>query len=258
MANSSLRALVTGATGFIGGHLCRLLEQTGWDVHAIVRRESSEGKVSGLAPKTIIHRFSGNTEELCRIVGDHPPDIAFHLASRFIVDHKPSQVSELVKSNVEFGAQLIEALSQSGIRCLVNAGTSWQHYGNAEYDPVNLYAATKQAFEQLLPYYASVHSLRVVTLKLFDTYGPGDTRGKIMQLLVRVAKGTEALEMSEGKQLIDLVHVTDVAKAFLVSAERVLSGKVAGHESYAVGSGAPVTLRRLVEIFSECRGREPP
>jgi nucleoside-diphosphate-sugar epimerase len=62
-------------------------------------------------------------------------------------------------------------MQAAGIRRLVNAGTTWQHYLGQVYDPVNLYAATKQAFEAILKFYTSTRDFQAITLELTDTYG---------------------------------------------------------------------------------------
>jgi len=60
--------------------------------------------------------------------------------------------------------------------------------------------------------------------------------------------------MSPGDQLMDLVHVDDVVRAFIVAAERLLDGKVKKHDIYAVSSGAPLRLRDVVELYQQATG----
>lgn len=242
-------ALITGAGGFVGGHLAHRLLHEGWQVHAIVRDGSRVGddlRHGGL----ITHVHDGSTQCMINIVRDAEPTIAFHLASLFIAEHHPEQVEPLITSNVLFGAQLLEGLRAANVPFLVNTGTSWQHYGDAEYNPVCLYAATKQAFEDIVRYYTEATTLRAVTLKLFDTYGPNDHRQKLFALLRRAADSGEQLLMSPGEQLIDLVYIDDVVDAFLMAEVRLFSGLVERQESYVVSSMAPMKLRCLVELYA--------
>jgi nucleoside-diphosphate-sugar epimerase len=184
------------------------------------------------------------------IVRQAKPDVVFHLASHFVSDHQTYEVQRLIESNVLFGTQLVEAMTLEGQCNLVNTGTSWQHYGGKDYCPANLYAATKQAFEDILEFYVEVRELRVISLKMFDTYGPGDSRNKLVNALLAAAKTGEKLLMSPGEQSIDLVHVDDVVQAFIRSAELLRSGSCIGHQRFGVSSGAPITVRTLV---SECQ-----
>ncbi|MBT0653786.1 NAD-dependent epimerase/dehydratase family protein [Geomobilimonas luticola] len=255
---ASRKALLTGATGFIGSHVARRLVESGWSVHVILRADSDLSPISGILDRITVHRHDGSTEGLEDIVRQVAPDTVFHLASLFLAQHRPEDVESLVRSNVLFGAQLLEAMVKHGVRRLVNTGTSWQHYESRDYSPVNLYAATKQAFEDILRYYVEATSLRAISLKLFDTYGPGDPRPKLFTLLRRVAQEQQPLAMSPGEQLIDLVYIDDVTDAFLMAAERLLADLVPGHESYAVSSGAPVRLRELVETYGRVLDRPLP
>ncbi len=249
------RALLTGATGFVGSHLCRRLARDGWDVHAVVRPSSDLSILDGGPREIAAHRHDGTTRGLSAIVASVQPDVVFHLASLFLARHRPDDVAPLVESNVLFGTQLLEAMTGTGSSRLVNCGTSWQHYRDAGYSPVCLYAATKQAFEDIARYYVEATPLRVVTLKLSDTYGPRDPRAKLFYLLRNCAASGQPLAMSPGDQRLDLVYVDDAVDAFVLAASRLAAGAVAGHETYAVSSGAPMRLRDLADTYSRVTGR---
>lgn len=251
---SSQRALVTGATGFIGGNLTRALLDQGWRVSCLVRPGTDPGRLPKGADLIVYDQQHG-IRGLAGLLSELQPAVVFHMASRFLAAHAPEDIPDLVASNIQFGAELLEAMTLSQTSLLVNAGTSWQHYQSRAYSPVNLYAATKQALEALLQYYVEAGGVRCVTLKLFDTYGPNDPRPKLFHLLGRVAASSETLAMSPGEQLIDLVHIDDVIQAFLLAAQRLLAGEVVSAESYGVSSGRPIPLRELVAIYAQVSGR---
>ena len=150
--------------------------------------------------------------------------------------------------------QLCEAIACHGATKLINVGTAWQNYLNRNYDPVNLYAATKQAMEVIIDYYANARGVGCVTLRLCDTYGEGDTRKKIFNLLEKAISEKKKLSMSPGSQLIDFVYVNDVVSAFCVAAERVLNMDVSKHEVFAVRSGKPWRLRDVIDLYLKIRG----
>lgn len=245
------RALVTGANGFIGSHLLARLLAEGWEVHSIVRPGSNLVPLGAMQDDLLLHVHDGTTANMQTIMSTARPKLVFHLASMFLAEHQPTDVEGLIQSNLLFGTQLAEAMVREGALWMVNAGTVWQHYENQVYSPVNLYAATKQAFEALLQYYVEASGLCVITLKLSDTYGPDDPRPKLMNLLKRLAADNQPLAMSPGEQFIDLVHVDDVVRAFVVAGEQLLSGAVKGHERYAVSSSQPLRLRELVHRYVE-------
>ena len=252
--NETRTALLTGASGFIGAHLARRLLAVGWQVHLVLRPEAQLDDALS-HPALHCHRHDGSTEDLIRIVGAARPQVVFHLASLFLAQHKPEEVEPLVRSNVLFSTQLAEAMMQHGVRLLLNTGTSWQHYEDRAYDPVCLYAALKQAFEAVLRYYVETGSLRVLTLKLFDTYGPGDKRPKLLHLLRKLAHSGETLAMSPGEQLIDLVYIDDVLDAFMLGAQRLLQGEGEAMEDFGVSSGAPLPLQQLAALVGRVAGK---
>lgn len=237
------RALVTGATGFVGRHLVRRLVADGWSVDALVRgpgREVAEGARA--------HPVPVDVDGLIALVADLRPVTCFHLATAFRGVHVPADIAPMVEANVGFGTMLAEAVSRAGDCRFVNTGTVWQHYDARPYSPVSLYAATKQALADVLVFYAEVEGLDVVTLELTDTYGPGDTRPKLLPVLARAAHEGTTLELTDGTQLIDLLHVSDAVSALLAAADAEPGA------TYGASSGGAITLRELVERFESVTG----
>jgi nucleoside-diphosphate-sugar epimerase len=226
-------------------------------VHVVVRPES-DVTVLAKAHEVAIHVHDGTTSGLLAIVSTAAPHTVFHLASLFLSEHRPDDIERLVSSNLLFATQLVESMVQAGVWQLVNTGTSWQHFEGRDYSPVNLYAATKQAFEAILQYYVEATPLRAITLKLYDTYGPGDQRAKLFKLLRHVADQHEPLSMSPGEQLIDLVHIDDILKAYTIAADLLHRKQIAGHEVFVVSSGAPIKLKDLVVMYARLLGQEIP
>ncbi|MFG6284368.1 NAD-dependent epimerase/dehydratase family protein [Sphingomonas sp. S6] len=232
------RALVTGATGFIGGHLVDVLARAGWEVHALARTTPPPHPAQ-------IHWLDGSQQRLQAILSDVQPDVTFHLASLFLATHTPEQAEDLATANIVFPLQLVEAMVRTGCRRLVNTGTAWQFAETGAPLPVNLYAATKQAFDAILTYYQDAEALSVVSLRLFDTYGPGDPRRKLIRILLDAARSGEVLDMSPGEQIVDLTHVDDVVAAFMTAGQRLITTPDPLAEDWFV-SGERQTLRGLV------------
>jgi len=254
-----MRVLLTGAGGFIGSHLARRLAGEGHETHVILRPDSARDGLESCLDRLVIHVHGGETAQLLDILSRAQPEVTFHLASRFVAEHQNHQVRGLVTDNLLFPTQLLEGLAHCGCRCLVNTGTAWQHYaGDDQYHPVCLYAATKQAFEALARFYVEAHQLEMITLKLFDTYGPADRRGKLFSILRQAARDKTPLVMSAGQQELDLVYIDDVVAAFIQAAQRLSRGKVRGMESYGVSSGRQIRLKELVALFSRIAGKEVP
>lgn len=248
------RVLLTGATGFVGGHLARSLVDQGAHVTALVR-PGTTAVPDGVVPVEI----PTTAASLVAAVASSRPDVCIHLATRFLARHRPDQLVGLLEANVVFGARLAEALVAAGPVPLVDAGTIWQHVDGAAFVPANLYAATKQAFRDLLVAYALHDGLPVARLTLTDTYGPGDRRPKLVPLLVRAARTGETVELSSGHQLVDLVHVSDVVAGFESVAEELVNARTRrapedGIVRYGLSAGEIPSVRDLVATIEGLTG----
>lgn len=252
-SKSDKRAILTGGTGFVGSNLVKYLIANGWQVNVIVRPDTNTEILNYYQKhiKFYVHDFT--TRGMLNIFKESSPFIVFHLASLFLSEHKSDDIESLIQSNVTFSTQLTEAMIRTDVKYLINTGTSWQHFDNEEYNPVNLYAATKQAFESILSYYSNAYELKVLTLKLFDTYGPNDTRKKLIHLLWQTATQQVPLSMSPGKQLVDLVYIDDVVSAFNLAVTSVVT-QSHSHTCYGVSSGSPISIIDLVSIFQTVTG----
>ena len=249
-----MRALVTGASGFLGSRLTRCLLRDGWQVTALLRETSSLTALEalGIAGQVTIVRIG---DGLGDIVAAATPDVVFHTAAVARGGDGPGDAQDLLQSNVVFPALLLAHMKAAGCSALVNTGTSWQNCAGAAFSPFNLYASSKQAFEDVIEGYC-LGGLRATTLRLFDTYGPGDTRNKIADLVIKALLSGEALKMSPGEQVIDLGHIDDIAAGFVAAGRRTLECP-AGHEVFAL-PGERMRLRDLAAMIGGLAGCEVP
>jgi len=233
------------------------LQRAGWTVAALTRPGAKALDATHIERA---YEYTGNTVEVIDAVQHFDPTAVFHLASLVVGTHSPAQVAGLVESNILLGTQLAEGMRLAGCTVLVNAATAWQNYAAAapfdspEYHPANLYAATKQAFEEILQFYVETAGFRVISLRLYDSYGPGDTRRKLIPLLLNAAGQGHPLRMSPGDQILDLVHVDDIAAAFLHAANLLLADPEPRMQAYAVPGGQRRTLREVAETLERSLG----
>ncbi|MDD2341528.1 MAG: NAD-dependent epimerase/dehydratase family protein [Tolumonas sp.] len=247
-----MRILITGISGYVGSHLANCLFSRGYTVFGLIRREIQDPAVSGFLSD--IKLFSFNNDNLVSVISEIKPDVVIHLASLYLASHDYSQISELVRSNVEFPCKLLEAMEVNGVKKLINTGTSWQHYNSESYEPVNLYAATKQAFDDIVKYYTSAKGFSCITLKLFDTYGPNDQRGKLISLLDKLAETGDTLSMSAGEQYIEISHISDVCAAYFHALDMLKNAKAGYNEHFGVDSNSRLKLRELVTVYENTNG----
>ncbi|MGX9758150.1 NAD-dependent epimerase/dehydratase family protein [Clostridioides difficile] len=248
------RILITGGTGYIGSSLAEMLCKLGYEVHIIVRKESNLILLSDIKDTVKIHIFEGQTLELIDTIRKINPNLIIHLASLFIGSHTSAQLQEIIESNILFSTQVLEAASKSNTKYFINTGTHWQNYNDECYNPVNLYAATKEAFEIISKYYLQTSNMSMITLKLIDTYGPFDPRSKIINLLKKIHSTGEVLHMSSGEQELGLLYIDDVIKAYLVAIEKVQEMKPKEMESFLALPKEIHSLRSVVDIFQNVIG----
>jgi nucleoside-diphosphate-sugar epimerase len=252
-----MRLLITGATGFIGNHVTRRLVAQ-HEVGALVREGYRKERLDGIAPAPQHLVWNGTSAGMTALLADFKPACVLHLATRFVGSvHKPADLDMMIESNIRFPSQLLDAMVAAGCRDFISTGSIAQHCNNAAYAPLNFFAASKQAFADILTYYVQVGGLRrALTLELSDTYGPNDPRSKLIHLLNRTAASGEALGMSPGGQHVDFVHVDDIVKAYehgLTLLPQIPEGE---QRIYAVRSDKAITVKDFVALYNSLNAKQ--
>lgn len=247
-----MRVLITGITGYIGSHLARSLLPD-HEVFGLVREPIHTEYIADFQDQLHFAPVNGSYASVEAALKEIHPDIVYHLAAYYTGTHGPEITPTLIASNITFGAYLLEAMSVCGCSALVYASTVMAHYRGEKYHPLNLYAATKQAFSDLLAYYTSAGLLRAVTLVLSDTYGPDDHRPKILNLIKQAAQTEVRIALSSGEQDYDVVHIDDVVSAFCLAGEGLLKGRFRS-DIFQIVPERPLTLRQTVEKMCQVNG----
>jgi len=254
------RALVTGATGFIGMHLCRRLADAGIRPVALVRPSSDSARIKRLRELADIAVAGDNATDLADAFTQSAPEVVFHLAARYIATHTPADIPDLIADNVCLTARICEAATGTSCRALVYAGTARQNAGSAPGDttpsPNTLYAASKQAGDEIIDYYARTRDLNAVTLKIYDSYGPGDPRRNFLTVLAGATARGETLNASPGDQRLHTVHVDDLIDGFVHAGNLLATGDLGGRHSYTLPSPQAITLRELAQTWARASGLE--
>jgi nucleoside-diphosphate-sugar epimerase len=247
--------LISGVTGHLGRQLAKRLVGAGIETHGVTRQDATP---IDRHDTVIHHRIDGSTEDLLSIVDQVRPDTIFHTAALARREHQRGDIAPFVQANITLGCQLLEAMRWSGCRHFVTAGSYLQHFDTDGFRSLNLYAATKQAFEAVLEYYADAYDFAGLRLTLSDIYSEHDRRPKLMTEIASAwaAKRPVGLQMDEA--WVDLIHVDDAAAAFL-QAGQLLEENVAYRGTvhrYSVTSGHDVSATELVDLFERLGGRK--
>jgi UDP-glucose 4-epimerase len=254
-----MRCVVTGGAGFIGSHVVDRLVADGHDV--VVLDNLATGRRANLAQHEGQARFAfveGDVADVAAATAaTRGADWVLHLAG--LADIVPSieRPLEYHRANVDGTAVMLEASRAAGVKRFVYAASS-SCYGipdvyptpeDAPMRPMYPYAFTKLTGENFALHWARVYGLPVVSLRLFNVYGPRSrTTGAYgavfgVFLAQKLAKKPFTV-VGDGTQARDFTFVTDVADAFVRAAEASLAGEVLN-----VGTGRPQSVNRLVELL---------
>lgn len=238
-----MKIVITGATGYIGRNLVKQAGEK-HEVYAIIRESSNISRIRNKAKECIVYDKNTIYDELKRI----QPDIVIHLAGVFYSTHTKENIATLLESNVCFGAIIVDAAVEAGCRKFINTGTYWEHYNKETYNPVNLYAATKKAMEDLMLFYVKAKQCSCITLKIFDSYGPADERGKILNLIKGLEEGS-AIEMSPGEQKSFYCYIDDLVEGYICAITQISNMLSGQYKAYVLRGEVPSRLKDVVDIY---------
>jgi nucleoside-diphosphate-sugar epimerase len=234
--------IVTGATGFIGSNLVEKLLKHGANIIAIIHKKKPVHNII----ESI--KFDGTYDSIYKPLENKRIDGIIHLATMFLSKHKADQIGDLIDSNIKFGTFLLEVAKNKQIPFFVNTTTYAQSFDHNGYNPQNLYAATKQSFEDIIKYYEVDSEISFTTLELTDTYGKGDTRPKFINQLLKAIEYDSTFKMSKGEQEINYLNIEDASDSFITAINLIQKGDIGSGEHFSVYSNETYKLIDLVNF----------
>lgn len=253
-------ALVTGAAGFIGCHLCERLLAEGYAVRGLdsftphYPRVLKEQNLADLrnSPSFSLHERDIAGSEVDDLV--QGVDVVFHLAARPGVRDSWVEFNEYVHSNIVGTKRLLDACAGRPVRFVCASSSSV--YGNARelpvtegapLHPISPYGASKVMTETMAEAYAYSHGLDVVRLRYFSVYGPRQRPDMgVARFLEAAATGGEITVFGDGRQLRDMTYVGDAVQATIGAADLAEPGTV-----YNIASGEPRALVEVLDTLGE-------
>ncbi len=256
-----MKALVTGAGGFVGGAVARALRTQGDDVRGFSRGSHPELSAMGVDQRRGDIADDRAVQDAVRGV-----DVVFHAAAKVAAG---GRYADFHATNVRGTDNVIAACRKCGVPVLVYTSTPSVAFGRSDLEGVDesigysdqhdsLYGRTKAEAERLLLAAAS-DELRTVALRPHLVWGPGDT-----SLLPRVVQRgrSGALRRIDGPaKRMDVTYIDDAVHAHLLAAERLLAGgeaaaRVCGN-AYFLNSGEPVEIWEFIDRLLAAAGVAP-
>ena len=243
-AFSVRRLLVTGATGFIGWHLCRELVGLGAEVHALARGATTVNVPAGCKVWAV---DMADVEALRQAMGVVRPDTVFHLAS--VVDARQDRglVLPLLHSNLVAAIHLALVCEELGCGHIVAVGSSEEPVNHeVETAPMSPYAAAKASATVYFRMFHRVFGLPVVILRPFLTYGPRQaSRTKLIPYTISMLLRGESPKLGSGRRVCDFIFVADVVRGLLKAG---LTDNVFGR-TLDLGTGVGTSVREVIELL---------
>lgn len=254
------RVLVTGASGFIGSHLCRRLVAEGADVHALTPAVSSvyPGRLLDLRESITLHEANiTDRSAMNDLATTIRPSVVFHLAAYTHVGKSWQRVDECVQSNVQGTVNLLKALEPVGYERFINTGTS-EIYGDidvpfredAQVNPCSPYSVSKYAAERFCRMFHQGHGWPIVMVRPFNAYGPAQSPDRIVPETIVRALRKQELKTTSGKQTREFNYVEDLADGFVKLAT---TPDIEG-EIFNLGCGEDVAIRDVVIMILDLMG----
>jgi nucleoside-diphosphate-sugar epimerase len=237
-----MRVLVTGATGFVGRHVCRELAARGVTTFGLSRSAALHTLPDGVNP---IGADVTRREELIAALADVRPSHVVHLAA--VGATEPFlPIEEAQRVNLTGTIHVLEASQRSGVARFVHVGTAYEHSATVSPHPPNPYVASKVAAWSFWHTFIQEHELDAVALRLYYVYGPGQING-LIPAAIRAALNHACFEMTPGEQWRDFVYVSDVVAALLAA----LTVSDVHGQTYDIGTGAGLQVKTAVRRIFE-------
>ena len=248
------RVLVTGATGFTGGHLARALVRRG---HTVVAPVRDPARAAGLAADGVT-LAEGDIRDRASIErAASGAEVIYHIAA--IYRQAGLRDQEYRAVNAHAVGTVVDAAARAGVRRVVHCSTVGVH-GDVEHPPANedaplkpgdIYQLTKLEGEQVAREASARTGVEVVIARPTGIYGPGDRR---LLKLFRGVSRRRFVVLGNGEIFYHLTHIDDLVEGFR------LCGEVPGAagRTYILAGGEVTTLNDLIGVIAEVAGVKPP
>jgi dihydroflavonol-4-reductase len=253
-----VRVLVTGATGFTGGHLAQHLIRHGDEVRALVRPRSRERFDRSPLPGNGVTACEGDlmdTAAVRRAVDG--VDVVYHIAATYREAGQPDSAYRAI--NVDGTRNILEAAMAANVKRVVHCSTGGVHghidnppaNEDAPFNPGDVYQETKLAAEQLAREYGAANGLDVVVARPIGIYGPGDKR--FLTMFRGLARGRFPM-IGNGQAFYHLTFIADLVEGFrLCGTEPAAAGR-----TYILAGPRYTTLEQLVRMVASELKVAPP
>jgi nucleoside-diphosphate-sugar epimerase len=257
------KAIITGATGFIGSHLVRLLLEENIDVLALGRKEWNEVDNNRLKPHDNLTYLKMDMSEI-ETLSDRLSDIDWSPAENCVF-YNFAWWGKSGLSDLEIGAQLINVTWSAnalitarkiGCKRFIHVGTMEEAFTqkyldldytiNTEYNRHVIYSVAKMVSRNMLKLLSAEYGIDLIIATNSHVMGPFDDKDSFLQVTLQKLMKGDDLIFSTGEQYFDVISASDCALAYKLIGSNGVSG-----QEYWVGSGEARQLKSYVKIMAK-------
>lgn len=250
--------LITGASGFLGGHVSRCFAECGWRVVGVDPASPREQ-----ADFATYHSLVLPSPEFREVLRHYEPKLLIHCAGRASVPQSMSDPAGDFHSSVALTFELLNDIRVESPACGFLFLSSAAIYGNPVSLPVredhpsaplSPYGFHKLQCEQLCAEFAVVYGMRTASARIFSAYGEGLRRQVVWDICAKALGGGPLRLQGTGKESRDLIHAADVAKGL----HAIANAAPMRGETYNLASGREVTIAQLAAMILSSLGVDKP
>ena len=274
------KILVTGAAGFIGYHVSKLLVESGYEVvgidnmnsyYSVSLKEARLNQLDKLSPSLQgSFRFERmdivNSKKINRLFEQEQFDKIIHLAAQAGVRYSLKHPEPYVSTNINGFFNVLEASRKYNIKQLYYASSS-SVYGNQtkvpynENDrvdhPISMYAATKKTNELMAHTYSHLHGLNTTGLRFFTVYGPWGRPDMAPMLFLNALLADKPIQVfNNGDLQRDFTYVDDIAAAIVKLLEKDNEALYPNYRLFNIGNAQPIILEEFIQLMEEIAGKK--
>jgi len=264
-----MKAVVTGAAGFIGSHLTERLLKDGWAVVGVdnfddfydpaIKRRNLAACIAN-EDFTLVEADIRDRASMERAISDDT-DVVIHLAARAGVRPSIEQPELYTDVNINGTVVLLEIARERGLKRFIFASSS-SVYGNNEKVPfseddnvdfpISPYAATKKAGELICHTYHHLYDISMICLRFFTVYGPRQRPDLAIHKFARLIEAGEPVPVyGDGTMMRDFTYIDDIIHGVIASI-----GRCTSYDIYNLGESQPICVNDLISELEDALGKK--
>jgi len=254
-----MKALVTGADGFIGSHLTETLLASGYEVKALSQYNSFNywGWLEDIEPRPELEVICGDIRDphYCKHI-TKDIDIIFHLAALIAIPYSYVAPASYIDTNVKGTLNICQAALENNVKRILCTSTS-EVYGTAQYVPIDEkhplqpqspYSASKIGADAIAMSFCNAFKLPLTIVRPFNTYGPRQSaRAVIPTIITQIASGIKEIKLGDVSPTRDFNYVEDTCRGFL---ELAKCDQAIG-ETVNIGSNFEISVKDTLELIKD-------